>query len=335
MMLREYWIGRRWMIPVVAAVAAAGGCAGYFLSAGALRIWAAVAGGVLPLVVACLAFFGGNRAFVRREQMLARCLQAIGKPLDPPGTVEGELRRIHGELQTFKREAEAGRKERRSFILSWADKAEESLESLREIKEALQKENNPACLYLERERLSLYAQLEQLRHSFSCGAGDTQVTVAEVELSKLVSEAVTRNAKLLNTKSIGLRRAVPKTRVYSDQRLLALILDLLLDNAVKFSGEGAVLGFTCRETEEGIRLSLEDSGAGIAAEDLGHIFEKGFAGRNAPQGSPGMGLYLVKSYLDLLGHGITVESRPRRGTRVGILFLPPYPDQEAASSPAD
>ena len=78
-----------------------------------------------------------------------------------------------------------------------------------------------------------------------------------------------------------------------------------------------------------VHLSLEDSGAGIAAEDLGHIFEKGFSGRNAPQGSSGMGMYLVKSYLDLLGHGISVESKPRRGTKVSILFLPPYPGQEA------
>ena len=328
-MLREYWIGRRWMIPVAAAIAAAGGCCGFFLSSDPLRVWAAAAGCVLPLTVALLLFFGGFRAFARREQMMVRCLQAIGKSSDSAGTVEGELRRVHGELQSLKREAEAGREERKEIVLAWAAKAEQSLESVREIKEALQKENNPACIYLERERLSRYAQLEQLRHYFSCGAGDTQVAVSEVDLTKLVSEAVTRNAKLLNTKSIGLKRAVSKARVFSDPRLLALVLDLLLDNAVKFSGEGAVLGITCRETEEGVRLSLEDSGAGIAAEDLGHIFEKGFSGRNAPQGSSGMGMYLVKSYLDLLGHGISVESKPRRGTKVSILFLPPYPGQEA------
>lgn len=128
-------------------------------------------GCVLPLAVALLLFFGGFRAFARREQMMVRCLQAIGKSSDSAGTVEGELRRVHGELQSLKREAEAGREERKEIVLAWAAKAEQSLESVREIKEALQKENNPACIYLERERLSLYAQLEQLRHYFSCGAG--------------------------------------------------------------------------------------------------------------------------------------------------------------------
>lgn len=104
------------------------------------------------------------------------------------------------------------------------------------------------------------------------------MAVSEVDLTKLVSEAVTRNAKLLNTKSIGLKRAVSKARVFSDPRLLALVLDLLLDNAVKFSGEGAVLALPAGKPRKAYafrwRIAAPGSQRKIWAIFLKRLFRK-------------------------------------------------------------
>lgn len=64
-------------------------------------------------------------------------------------------------------------------------------------------------------------------------------------------------------------------------------------------------------------LVIEDSGIGIAREDLPRVFEKGFTGYNgrADKKATGIGLYLSKRILDKLCHSIRLESEPGQGTR--------------------
>ena len=71
--------------------------------------------------------------------------------------------------------------------------------------------------------------------------------------------------------------------------------------------------------EEG-RLYVRDTGLGIRPEDIPRLFECGFTGYNGrlEQGrrSTGIGLYLCKSTMDMLGHGISIKSEVGRGTTV-------------------
>lgn len=82
--------------------------------------------------------------------------------------------------------------------------------------------------------------------------------------------------------------------------------------------------FSCRkgETDGEVVLEIADNGIGIAAEDLGRVFDPFFTGANGrafPQ-STGMGLYLARQACLRLGHRISIESRPGAGTRVSIAF---------------
>ena len=73
---------------------------------------------------------------------------------------------------------------------------------------------------------------------------------------------------------------------------------------------------------ENRELVIADDGMGIAAEDLPRIFEKGFTGYNgrSDKKSTGIGLYLCKTILDKLRHGIRIESEIGAGTRVYLCF---------------
>lgn len=103
-------------------------------------------------------------------------------------------------------------------------------------------------------------------------------------------------------------------QVLTDEKWLAFVIGQILSNAVKYTREG---GITVRMPEEDI-LEIHDTGIGIAPEDIPRIFEKGYTGFNgrADKKATGLGLYLSKRAMDMLQHGIRVESEPGRGTSV-------------------
>lgn len=69
---------------------------------------------------------------------------------------------------------------------------------------------------------------------------------------------------------------------------------------------------------EGERLVIGDTGIGIYEEDLPRVFEKGFTGYNGrtDKKSTGIGLYLCKTIMDKLRHGISIQSEAGKGTKV-------------------
>lgn len=106
----------------------------------------------------------------------------------------------------------------------------------------------------------------------------------------------------------------------SDKRLVKNILINLLSNAVKFSAEGAPIELQAESLPQGaIALSVRDKGIGISAGDRQHLFNSFFRGGNAVniEGS-GLGLHIVRRYLDLLRGAIRLDSTLGEGTCVTI-----------------
>jgi signal transduction histidine kinase/CheY-like chemotaxis protein/purine-cytosine permease-like protein len=114
--------------------------------------------------------------------------------------------------------------------------------------------------------------------------------------------------------------------VRADERRLTQILINVLGNAVKFTARGRV-SFRASHVREMAVFEIEDTGPGIAAEDLERIFEPFARGQDggsegAPSGS-GLGLTIAKMLTDLMGGEMTVSSRTGEGTLFRIrLFLP-------------
>lgn len=104
--------------------------------------------------------------------------------------------------------------------------------------------------------------------------------------------------------------------VLTDEKWLLFVLEQLLSNAIKYTPRGSV---TIR-LEEPQTLVIEDTGLGIAPEDLPRVFEKGYTGQQgrADQRSTGIGLYLCRRTLRQLGHTISIQSTPKVGTAVRI-----------------
>jgi PAS domain S-box-containing protein len=108
----------------------------------------------------------------------------------------------------------------------------------------------------------------------------------------------------------------------TDKKLLRNILINLLSNAIKFSAEGTAIWLRIRQNREGLVIEVEDNGIGIPAQDLAYMFTSFYRGSNAVniQGT-GLGLHIVKRYVDLLKGKISIDSVFEKGTTV-VLNIP-------------
>lgn len=109
------------------------------------------------------------------------------------------------------------------------------------------------------------------------------------------------------------------TSIYTDTRMLRNVLFNLLSNASKYSDEGKSIRLSCTSTPDGLHVSIQDQGIGIPEEDQRHLFERFFRASNAIniQGT-GLGLNIVKRYLDLLNGSISFTSEYGKGSTFTI-----------------
>ena len=121
-----------------------------------------------------------------------------------------------------------------------------------------------------------------------------------------------------------LSQALPEV-VRSDEKRLRQILINVLGNAVKFTQAGQVV-FRAAYAREMATFEIEDTGPGIAPEEIEHVFEpfaRGSDAGAAAAGGTGLGLTISKMLVDLMGGEMTVHSTPQVGTLFRIrLFLP-------------
>ncbi len=107
--------------------------------------------------------------------------------------------------------------------------------------------------------------------------------------------------------------------VESDRELLSLVLNNLISNAIKFTPEGGTVGIGVRRAGARAEFSVEDSGCGIDAKSLDHIFDKFYqADRSRATQGNGLGLALVKRVADILSLGVLVQSELGRGSRFSV-----------------
>ena len=111
------------------------------------------------------------------------------------------------------------------------------------------------------------------------------------------------------------------TQVNLDTSLLRNIIINLVSNAIKFSFEEATIWVSSKCVDNEIELIIKDEGLGIPEEDIKHLFERFFRGKNVVNiPGTGLGLHIVSKYVELMGGTIQVESELEKGTRFTIKF---------------
>ena len=110
--------------------------------------------------------------------------------------------------------------------------------------------------------------------------------------------------------------------IRADIEILKNIMINLVSNAIKFSDAGSTIHVICSEAKNELSIAVKDQGIGISEEDLRHLSERFFRGGNAMniQGT-GLGLHIIKKYLELLHGSMEVQSKLNQGSCFTI-YLP-------------
>lgn len=153
--------------------------------------------------------------------------------------------------------------------------------------------------------------------------GKIDVNKESMNVCEFLSEVREEMLSTLKPEQQLLLSCTPEIQMlHTDIRILRNILFNLISNASKYSGEGKSIFVTCIQSANGLSISIRDEGIGIPKEDQKHMFDRFFRASNAGnvQGT-GLGLNIVKRYVELLDGSISFASEYNKGSNFTV-WLP-------------
>ncbi|ACU73059.1 histidine kinase [Catenulispora acidiphila DSM 44928] len=180
---------------------------------------------------------------------------------------------------------------------------------------------------LHDEAVVLQRVIDDLQDLASADAGTLRVHPQPIAALDLLQQvALAHRAQAADLGITVEVHAEPGLDVYADPERIRQVLGNLVSNAVRHSASGAHVTLTARPTADGVELSAQDTGCGIAQADLPYIFDRFWRSeksRNRGTGGSGLGLAIARHLVLAHGGTITVESFVGVGTTMTVRLPPP------------
>ena len=144
-------------------------------------------------------------------------------------------------------------------------------------------------------------------------AGEMTLRLSRVEISGLLAETVFSFEKRIEEKHLQVMGLdMDKCTVRADRDLIHQVVYNLVDNAVKFADEGGTISFAVKTEGGKAYISVRNTGDGIVKEEISRVFDRFYKtdrSRSMNKEGVGLGLYIVKSVINLHGGDIIVKSQ--------------------------
>lgn len=286
-----------------------------------LPVEAVAYAGVLCLALGLVLFAAGYSRFLRRHRELQGLLRRSSEPVlplpSPNGLLEEDYQALLQAVCADRVHLTAQNRDRledmTDYYTLWAHQIKTPIAAARLLLQGEDASNRPE---LEVELLKIEQYVEMVLGYLRLDSDSTDYVLRDTELDGVLRQAVRKFAKQFILKKISLDFRETHRKVLTDEKWLLFVVEQILSNALKYTPAGGCI----RLYGDGETLVIADNGIGIQAEDLPRVFEKGFTGYNGRQDkkSTGIGLYLCRRVMDRLNHGISITSRPGRGTLVRL-----------------
>lgn len=243
---------------------------------------------------------------------------------DEMAELAGTFNQMAAQLQATaqkKKELETLRRD----LIAWAGHdLQTPLASIRAIVEALADGvvDDPETVqrYLHtalRDIQALSMLIDDLFQMSQIDAGGLQLDLEYNSLSDLISDTLESFSELALRKGVVLKGSVDAgiDPVYMDAQRIGRVLNNLIRNALRHTPEGGEVHLQALPADQGVLIEVSDTGEGIPADDIPHIFERFYRGersRNRATGGAGLGLAIARGIVEAHHGTIYVESLPQQ-----------------------
>lgn len=281
-----------------------------------------------------------NELFENRQQ--------LEKTLKRSEALSDRLQQLNSDLESAREAAETAKNFRGQFLANMSHELRTPLNAIIGFSETMRK--FPAMYdgvelpeAYEADMTQIYSSGKQLLTLINdildlarIDAGKLEIRFEVVEVEPIVAMVISTAQGLIGAKPIKLTTDVitPMPYVMGDENRIRQVLLNLYSNAVKFTDRGEVK-LSIRDTDEGIRFSVSDTGVGISADELGSIFEEfrqasQISGRDPRTGS-GLGLAISRQLVTMMNGRIWVESQVGVGSTFHFTLEPYRKEQNQVS----
>lgn len=180
----------------------------------------------------------------------------------------------------------------------------------------LQNQQDAHSRRLQSDLLRIEQYVDMVLTFLRLGSTSTDYVFKEYKIDTLVCQAVKKFSHDFIARKIRLEYEPIEEMIITDEKWFSFVLEQLLSNALKYTSQGSIKIYLA----EPKGLCIEDTGIGIAPEDLPRIFEKGYTGYNgrSDKKASGIGLYLCKRICTNLHIDIKAVSEVSKGTIVRL-----------------
>jgi Signal transduction histidine kinase len=171
---------------------------------------------------------------------------------------------------------------------------------------------------IEESAIQLQNLIEDLLRLAEIESGRLQLNPEPLSLRQAVAIIQGNFEEAMEIKQQGFRAELPELWVQAEPAALKQILGNLIDNAHKYTPAHGSIEITAKSEGHSCRVTVADSGIGIDASDLPHVFERFYRvdkARSREAGGTGLGLAIVKHLVQTHGGQVEVRSIPGRGSQ--------------------
>jgi signal transduction histidine kinase len=293
----------KWQHPLIVA----GGVSvltvlGFFLSEPAGIPWMVVANRLLALSAIWLTAIGGSWLVLTRRKKSEEALQKV------------------------EQEAERARNAKSRFLEISSNEIRQHLQTLSLLNGALRKTVTQAkaqeMFAMQGDALAhLGDLLNSLLEISEFESGEVELKITEIPIQEIFQQLQDEFEYQAQAKDLQLEFQSQSEIALSDSMLLTRIFRILVSNAIRYTNQGEVT-VCCRREPAGLRITVRDSGIGIAPDQLARIFDEFYRVDNDPvarNNGLGLGLAIVERSVSLLTTKMEVESEPGQGSSFSLV----------------
>lgn len=292
----------------------------YFLCG--LPLFPYLYGTSLCLFVGLVAFCLDYARFRSKHRALSLMLQEPSSDLtllpQAQGLTEADyqalLQRMNTLLKDQRQEAEQSARSAMDYYTLWVHQVKTPIAAMKLLLAPDTMENRA----LREELFRIEQYTEMVLCYLRLEGSETDYVIREYSLDGILRQALRKFGPQFIRKKLSLRYVPTEEKILTDEKWFLFVVEQVLSNALKYTKEGSItICLVC----PGV-LSIQDTGLGIAPEDLPRIFDRGYTGVNGrlDKNATGLGLYLCRRILTRLGHTISARSKIGEGTQVLLDF---------------